>query len=87
LVYRWPQSGNGSQQRSCFFNNVANNIIAANWTNPVPDSGACGSAPPPPPSPPPQIQQPIPTLTEWAIVLLSSLLILGGVFSLRRKRQ
>ena len=67
-----------------FFTNVANNIIAADWTNPVPDSGVCGSGSPPPP---PRIQQPIPTLTEWAMVLLSGLLISGGVFLLRRKRQ
>jgi hypothetical protein len=66
------------------FTNVANNVVAANWTNPAPDSGVCGSAPPPPP---PRVQQPIPTLNEWAMVLLSGLLISGGVFSLRRKRK
>jgi hypothetical protein len=64
------------------FTNVGNNIVAANWSNPVLDSGACGAAPPPP-----QTQAAVPTLTPWALVMLSSLLFLGVVISLRRQRR
>jgi hypothetical protein len=31
--------------------------------------------------------QPIPTLTEWGMIILSSLLALGAAVSLRRQRQ
>lgn len=74
--------GNGTH---ISFTNVHNDIIASNWSNPVP-SGVCAGAPPPPP-PTPTPTQPIPTLTEWGVVVLSSLLVLGAVFSLRRRRQ
>lgn len=64
------------------FTNVANNIVAANWTNPTPDSGTCGGA-----TPPPTPQTPVPTLTPWGTMMLSCLLALGVIFSLRRQRR
>jgi hypothetical protein len=74
--------GNGTH---ISFTNVHNDIIAFSWSNPVP-SGVCAAAAPPPP-PPPTPTQPIPTLTEWGVVVLSSLVVFGAFFSLRRKRH
>ena len=51
--------------------NVGNNIIAANWTNPV--------AAPPPASP-----SAIPTLSQWAMILLSLMLLAIGLVKTRR---
>ena len=56
-----------------------------NWSNPVASNGACGGSAPPPP--PPSVSQPVPTLSEWGLVMLSGLLALGAVFSLRRRHQ
>jgi hypothetical protein len=70
--------GNGAE---IDFTNVGNDTTAANWSNPVPDIGGCGAAPPPTQT------QSVPTLTSWGVVMLSSLLVLGVVFSLRRQRQ
>jgi hypothetical protein len=67
------------------FTNVANNDQVANWSNPVASDGVCagsGALPPPPAS-----SQPIPTLTEWGLVILSGLLTLGAAFFLRRQRR
>ncbi len=63
------------------FTNVANDIIAANWSNPVPFSGVCGAPRPA------LVQSAIPTLTPWGMVMLSGLLALGVVISLRRRRR
>ena len=67
------------------FTNVTNDGQATNWSNPVASSGACGASAPLPP--PPSVSQPIPTLSEWGLVMLSGLLALGAVFSLRRRHQ
>ena len=67
------------------FTNVTNDGQATNWSNPVASSGACGGSAPPPP--PPSVSQPVPTLNEWGLVMLSGLLALGAVFSLRRRHQ
>jgi hypothetical protein len=64
------------------FTNVANDIIAANWSNPVPSNGNCSGA-----SGPPAAASSIPTLTEWSLLMLAGLLALGAVFALRRQRQ
>ena len=65
------------------FTNVGNNIVAADWSNPVPASGVCAAFFP---SQAAQIE-PVPTLTRWGTVLLSCLLVIGIGFSLRRRRQ
>jgi hypothetical protein len=70
--------GNGTDIN---FTNVFKDIIASNWSNPVPANGVCAGYFAP------QTQQSIPTLTEWGLVILSSLLVFGAIFSLRRRRQ
>jgi len=69
------------------FTNVTNDGVVTNWSNPVSSSGTCagGSGPPPPPPPPPAVAEPIPTLSEWALLMLSGLLAVGAAFSLRRR--
>jgi len=65
------------------FTNVANNIVAADWSNPVPAGGVCEAF-----FPAPAVQtEPVPTLTRLGTILLSSLLVIGIGFSLRRRRQ
>ena len=54
----------------------------ASWSHPQPFLGGCLTAPAPAPMP-----TAIPTLSEWGMILLSSLLALGAIFTLRRKRQ
>jgi hypothetical protein len=65
------------------FTNVINDTIAADWSNPVPSNGNCSGASGPPAAP----SQPVPMLTDWVLLMLSGLLALGAVFSLRRQRR
>lgn len=44
-----------------------------------------GSAPPPPP-PPPQVITPVPTLTEWGMILFMVLAGAGSLYYLRRRK-
>jgi len=65
------------------FTNVANDTVAADWSNPLPAGGACAAF-----FPAPSVQtEPVPTLTRLGTVLLSSLLLIAMSFSLRRRRQ
>lgn len=68
------------------FNNVGNDTDPAYWTDPVSASGTCASY-----GPYAQYVAPtainVPTLSEWGMILLSSLLALGSVFALRRLRR
>jgi IPTL-CTERM motif len=68
------------------FTNVTNDTVAADWSNPVPANGVCAGFFAPAPARPPSAH-PIPTLTTWGVVMLSSLLLLGVVFFLRRQRR
>jgi hypothetical protein len=61
---------------------VANNDQVANWTNPVPAAGVCAGF-----FGAPAQSQNIPTLSEWGVIMLSTLLGFGAVLTLRRKRQ
>jgi hypothetical protein len=54
----------------------------ASWSNPQPFLGSCLAAPAAAPMP-----TAIPTLSEWGTILLSGLLALGTILSLRRQRQ
>ena len=73
------------------FTNVASDDQVTNWSNPVASNGACsggGVLPPPPPPPPVATSvQPVPTLGEWALLMLTGLLASGAAFALRRQRR
>ncbi len=62
---------------------VGNNVQVANWTNPVPAGGVCAAFFPAPAAQ----SQAIPALSEWGVIMLSTLLGLGAILALRRKRQ
>jgi hypothetical protein len=53
----------------------------ANWTNPRTHSGACTAA-----AALAGAGRPIPTLSQWGMIILSSLLALGSIVMLRRRR-
>lgn len=57
---------------------VGINMIPANWSNPTPFNQACSADPPP--------TAPIPTLAEWAMLLLASLMAMYGYTRLRHRR-
>lgn len=67
------------------FNNVVNDTTAAYWTNPASAGGTCAAYGPyyvngePPTS--------IPTLSQWGMILMSSLLALVSIVALRRQRR
>jgi len=64
------------------FANVTNDDQVTNWSNPVASTGVCGGS-----APPPVVSQPVPTLSEWGLLMLSGLLAFGAVFALRRQRH
>jgi hypothetical protein len=72
-----------SQNRS--FGDAAGGVqmAAGNWTNPAPFSGACTAAAAPGFL---GVGSAIPTVSQWSMAILASLLALGGMFALRRRR-
>lgn len=66
-----PVDGNGDGAATCDIGAV--------------EAGA--GAPPPPPPPPPVPSEPIPTLSEWALIVLVGLLALAAAHTLRRSRR
>jgi hypothetical protein len=68
-VIYWNPFGTASVGTS----NVANNVQVTNWSNPVPANGVCANLF--------QSSQPIPTLSDWGIIMLSALV---GLFALVR---
>lgn len=72
-------SGDGNFQ----FGDAAGGVLMApaNWSDPVPYNGTCGVAAPPPMEPPATA---IPTMSQWALILLS--ILLGLVVFANRKR-
>ncbi len=60
---------------------VANDVQVTNWSNPVPGAGVCAGF-----FAAPVQSQPIPTLGEWGMIVLSILLAWSAAFALRRQR-
>lgn len=71
-----------SSNVSVGFVNVGNDTTVTNWTNPVPAPGACAAL-----FLPKAPALPVPTLGEWAMILLSILLAAGGILARRRQRH
>jgi hypothetical protein len=63
------------------FGDAAGGTLMAfgNWTNPQPFGGACDAAAA-------LGNLPVPTLSQWGMIILSSLLALGSIVMLRRRR-
>jgi hypothetical protein len=62
------------------FTNVSNDTQISNWSNPTPANGVCSQYVS-------TQAKSIPTLDHWGMILLSSLLALGSIMTLRRLRQ
>ncbi len=54
-------------------------MAPANWSNPQSFTGACNAAAA-------VGNRPVPTLSQWGMIILSSLLALGSILMLRRRR-
>ncbi|HTS22192.1 MAG TPA: IPTL-CTERM sorting domain-containing protein [Casimicrobiaceae bacterium] len=66
------------------FTNFANTAIITDWSNPTSANGVCASFFAPPPTPNPAS---IPTLSQWALMVLSTLIGLAAILGLRRYRR
>lgn len=55
-------------------------MAIGNWSNPQPFTGACDAAAA-------LGGRPVPTLSQWGMIILSSLLALGSILLLRRRRS